>query len=75
MYAASTQDAAHGSRVQFGMAFVSLALLAFVGALDAPLLAPALPVCDIVLSLTKQKTDIDRSLQETQAPQAWRLSG
>jgi hypothetical protein len=45
MYAASVQDdTQNGSRMQFWTAFASLALLAFIGALDAPLLAPALPV-------------------------------
>jgi hypothetical protein len=49
MYAAPVRDAQNGSRIQFWTAFASLALLAFVGALDAPLLAPALPVCDFEL--------------------------
>jgi hypothetical protein len=75
MYATPVRDAQKSSRMQFGMAFISLALLAFVGALDAPLLAPALPVRDFVLQLTKQDTDIDRSSQEMQAPQVSRLSG
>lgn len=61
MYSASALDAQNGSRASFGMAFASLALLAFVGALDAPLLAPALPVCDTVLQSTKtEEVDIDR---------------
>lgn len=69
------RDPNSSSRIHFAMAFTSLALLAFIGAIDAPLLAPALPVRLNFSYSDKSQPDMIRTLRIPLVPRAFRRSG